>query len=134
MRQQFERAGVWDLMRKRIPAATYTGAGDPLRIDCGYRPNGVIRMFHAVSLESDVELAKVLAFSMPALREGVSRLDGASLQLTAVVEPQPGTQADEEKQQEYEFAIRTMEKESILVVNSMEMERVAEAARRELRV
>ena len=51
MRSEFERAGVWDLMRKRIAAAEYTRPGDPLRIDVGYRPNGVVRMFHAVSLD-----------------------------------------------------------------------------------
>ncbi len=34
---EFERAGVWGLMRKRIAAAMYTRPGDPLRIDCGYR-------------------------------------------------------------------------------------------------
>ncbi len=37
LRQEFERAGVWGLMRKRIAASAYTRAGDPLRIDCGYR-------------------------------------------------------------------------------------------------
>src|ERR1700728_3940475 len=52
MRMQFERAGVWDLMRKRIAVSQYTRPGDPLRIDAGYRPNGMIRMFHAVSLEA----------------------------------------------------------------------------------
>ncbi len=37
MRDEFERAGVWGLMRKRIAASEYTRAGDPLKIDCGYR-------------------------------------------------------------------------------------------------
>jgi hypothetical protein len=37
MRTEFERAGVWRLMRKRIAAAQYTQVGDPLKIDCGYR-------------------------------------------------------------------------------------------------
>src|SRR5215472_16231226 len=74
MRGEFERAGVWDLLRKQIPASDYTRPGDPLRIDAGYRPNGVrhptdkdlsagaplIRMFHAVSLNPGVEMAKVL--------------------------------------------------------------------------
>ena len=35
MRDEFERAGVWGLMRKRIAAAQYTRAGDPLKIDAG---------------------------------------------------------------------------------------------------
>ena len=65
MRDTFEQAGVWALMKKKIAAAQYTHKGDPLKIDCGYRPNGVIKMFHAVSLDSDVDAAKVLAFTYP---------------------------------------------------------------------
>jgi hypothetical protein len=87
MRTEFERAGVWDLMRKRIAASEYTRPGDPLRIDAGYRPNGLIRMFHAVSLEPGVEMAKVLAFSSAGLRIGVERVEKAQLELTAVIEP-----------------------------------------------
>ena len=37
MRTEFERAGVWGMMRKRISASMYTQAGDPMKIDCGYR-------------------------------------------------------------------------------------------------
>jgi hypothetical protein len=84
MRTEFERAGVWGLMRKRIAASLYTRAGDPMKIDCGYRPNGVIRMFQAVSLENDVEAAKGLAYSAPQLRQGVERVESAKLELTAV--------------------------------------------------
>ena len=94
MRTEFERAGVWAMMRKRISAAEYTRAGDPLRIDCGYRADmrrttasGVVKMFQAVSLEGDVEAAKVLAYSAPQLRDGVGRVESAKLELTAVVEP-----------------------------------------------
>ncbi len=87
MRMQFESAGVWTLMRKQIAAANYTKPGDPLRIDCGYRPNGVVRMFQAVSLEADSDAAKLLAFSARGLREGVDRVEKAVLELTAIVEP-----------------------------------------------
>ena len=69
MRTEFEQAGVWELMQRRISAARYTRPGDPLQIDCGYRPNGVMRMFQAVSLAGDVEAAKVLAFSRADLRQ-----------------------------------------------------------------
>src|SRR5271156_5839125 len=41
MRNRFEEAGVWTLMRKQIAAANYPRTGDPLRIDCGYKPNGL---------------------------------------------------------------------------------------------
>src|ERR1035441_7647903 len=81
MRGEFERAGVWDLLRKHIAASKYTRPGDPLRIDAGYRPNGIIRMFHAVSLEPGVEMAKVLAFSAAGLRAGVERIEKAGLEL-----------------------------------------------------
>ena len=138
MRTRFEHAQVWDLMRRRIAAAAYTRPGDPLKIDCGYRPNGVVRMFHAVSLHTDVELAKVLAFSAPALRSGVERLEQAELELTAIVEPlrdgrgEPGE--DEDRIEQYRFGVETMEAEKIRVLTVNDLERVAETARRELRV
>ena len=138
MRMQFERAGVWDLMRRRIAAAAYTRPGDPLKIDCGYRPNGVVRMFHAVSLQSDVELAKVLAFSVPALRAGVMRVEKAELELTAIVEPLRGADGeiggDEEDVQQYRFGVETMEAQQIRVLTVNDLERVGETAKRELRV
>jgi hypothetical protein len=121
-------------MRKRIAAASYTRPGDPLRLDCGYRPNGVIRMFHAVSLEGDSELAKVLAFSVPALTEGVRRVENADLELTAVVEPLREAAGEAEHEDQYRFAVETMEARKIRVLTTSDMGRVAETARRELRV
>ena len=137
MRTRFEQAGVWELMRKRIAASTYTKPGDPLRIDCGYRPNGVIRMFHAVSLGGETELAKVLAFSMPAIREGVARVEAATLEMTAVVEPlrELGSKedgVDEEATEGYRFAVEAMEREGIRVMTTTDLPRMAETARREL--
>src|ERR1039458_632335 len=77
MREAFEGVGVWALGRRDIALANYGAKGDPLKIDFGYRPNGVIKMFQAVSLETDVDAAKVLAFSYPALREGLRRAGNA---------------------------------------------------------
>jgi hypothetical protein len=129
MRDGFERAGVWRLMRKRIAAAAYTQAGDPLKIDCGYR-NGRVRMFHAVSLENDVEGAKGIAYSAEALRAGVLRSEGAELELTAVVE-RISTVTDQEQ---YGFGVSVMEREAIRVLTVADLGRVAETARRELKV
>lgn len=138
MRMHFEHARVWELMRKRIAAAEYTRPGDPLKIDCGYRPNGVIRMFHAVSLEGDVELAKVLAFSAPALRAGITRVEHAELELTAVVEPLRNSngevQHDADAAAQYRFGVETMEAQQIRVLTVNDLERAADTARRELRV
>ncbi|MDW5265703.1 MULTISPECIES: DUF3037 domain-containing protein [Acidobacteriaceae] len=136
MRTEFERAGVWGLMRKRIAASLYTRPGDPMKIDCGYRPNGIIRMFQAVSLEGDVEAAKGLAYSAPQLREGVLRVESAKLELTAVVEPLRSVSSDieDEAMERYRFGVEAMEQQEIRVVTVSDLARVAETARVELRI
>ena len=66
MRDAFEKTCVWQLpeMRKYISVAQYTRKGEhPLKIDCGYRPEWGLHLFHAVSLATDVNSAEVLAFS-----------------------------------------------------------------------
>ncbi len=146
MRTQFERAGVWELMHKRIAAAKYTRPGDPLRIDCGYRPNGTIKMFHAVSLEGDLELAKGLAFSYREIEEGVLKMEGAKLDLAAIVEPRDAWEAkadgkkaggklaegDVDREERYQFAIDTMDAAGIRVLTTKRLEEVATRARQEL--
>jgi len=145
MRRQFEAAGVWNLMRKRIAASMYTQPGDPLRIDCGYRPNGVIRMFHAVSLEGDLEAAKVLAFGAAEMIAGVTRVEKATLELTAVVEPLRGllgndaeqvlsNGAEQDRIDQYRFGVETMERSRIRVMTVGDLPRMAARAREELRV
>ena len=149
LRTEFERAGVWDLMRKRVRAAEYTRVGDPLRIDVAYRSgvggasgvSGVsgplVRMFQAVSLEGGlgVETAKGLAFSSASLMAGVERVEGVPLELTAVVEPwRELGEADSEAEESYRFAVETMEEHRIRVLTTADLGRVAETARRELTV
>lgn len=140
MRTEFEKVGAWALMRKRIAASMYTRPGDPLKIDCGYRAQtqdattgGLIRMFQAVSLEGDVEAAKVLAYSAPQLREGVDRVESAKLELTAVVEPlrSIGTD-DDESTERYRFGVETMERQEIRVITLSDLVRAAATAQREL--
>ncbi len=142
MRKQFERAGVWALMRKRIAASMYTLPGDPMKIDCGYRPNGVIKMFHAVSLDGDLEAAKVLAYTAPRLRDGVVRVEGARLELTAVVEPLRALSVEDEEKHEFEdesveryrFGVETMEGQQIRVLTMNDLARAAQTARIDLRL
>lgn len=129
MRNEFERAGVWGLMRKKIPASAYTQSGDPLKLDCGYR-NGRVRLFQAVALDGDVEAAKSLAYSAATLREGVQRVEGVACELTAVVETVSSI-ADTEQ---YAFGVSAMEKEAIRVLTVADLARVAETAKRELGV
>ena len=154
MRSEFERAGVWELMRKRIPASEYTRPGDPLRLDCGYRfvpqgsgrseagmPGGTdagvgtVRIFQAVSLEGDLEAAKVLSYSAARLRAGVERVEHAALDLAAVIEPLRSVAGESsEAEDRYRFGVETMEEAAIRVVTLSDLSRVAEAAKWELRV
>ncbi|HWY20893.1 MAG TPA: DUF3037 domain-containing protein [Candidatus Acidoferrum sp.] len=128
MRQAFEQAGVWGLMRHDIAVDQYTHKGDPLKIDCSYQPNGEIKMFQAVSLQTDVDAAKVLAFSYPKIVEGILSVHRASALLTAVVED------DLDRSDEAVlFALATLEQGRIRVAAAGEMAGIAEVARRELR-
>jgi len=129
MRTEFERQGVWQFLRRAIPVEEYTHKGDPLKIDAGYRPNGVVRMFHAVSLETDVNAAKVLAFSYPQIREGIARKEEAKSELTAIVEPE--LDRDDEA---IAFALATLRENDIGVATVADMPRIADRARRELKI
>ena len=129
MRNAFETAGVWESLNKKIKVAKYTHSGDPMKIDCGYRPNGIIRLFHAVSLASEPDSAKVLAFSYPALAEGIARVEHAKTDLTAIVED--GLIQEDDGIQ---FAMQTLQQASIHVVPVSQLSVVAELARKELRL
>ena len=129
MKDAFERAGVWALMSKRIAAAQYTHRGDPLKIDCGYRPNGVIKMFHAVSLATDADAAKVLAFSYPELRDGIARVEQAKTELTAVVEAHL-----DRKDEQIAFALAVLERSRIAIRHTGDLPSIAITARAELRL
>jgi hypothetical protein len=127
MQQEFESAGVWPLMWRAVPVARYTRSGDPLKIDCGYSPNGTVKLFHAVSLATDVNAAKILAFTYPQLREGIARAEGKQAQLTAVVDDD--LPADDDA---VSFARETLERHAIHIASAGELPRIAAAAAREM--
>jgi Protein of unknown function (DUF3037) len=128
MRGAFEQAGVWQHMRKDIALAEYK-SGDPLKIDCGYRPNGVVHMFQAVPLATDVNAAKVLAFSYPELQDGILRTESAMSTMTAVIED--GLDLRDEQ---IVFALGTLQDANIEVATLRDMPAIAERARVELQL
>jgi hypothetical protein len=90
-----------------------------------------------VSLDPGLDTAKVLAFSVSALRSGVERVEKAELELTAIIEPAAlfgATDEDPERLEMYRFGVETMEEHHIRVLTTSDLGRVAETARRELRV
>jgi hypothetical protein len=127
MRSEFEAVGVWPLMQEKIPVSRYTRSGDPLKIDCGYSPNGTVKLFHAVTLGSDVNAAKVLAFSFPQLGEGIRKAEGKQALLTAIVEDDLAS--DNEA---VSFARETLEQNAIRVAPLGAMPQIARDAAREL--
>ena len=127
MRDAFEQAGVWKLMRHRIAVAQYTHKGDPLKIDCGYRPNGEVKMFHAVSLATEPETAKILAFSFPQIEAGILKAEQAKASLTAIVEDDLDRGDDA-----VAFALETLDNAGISVSPAEALVRLAESVRTEL--
>ncbi len=129
MRGEFERVGVWDLMWRDIPAAQFTRSGDPLKIDMGYSAGSQVKMFHALSLEHDVNAAKVLSFSFPRVAEGILRSQNQQAELTAIVEDElPG---DDES---ISFALETLRASEIKIASLQQMSQIANVAARELRL
>lgn len=129
MRGAFEQAGVWQLMWKDIAVAKYAGNGDPLKIDCAYRPENVIQMFHAVSLATDVNAAKVLAFSYQNFRDQMALAENADPNLYAVIEDEldwkdPGVA----------FALEALDRYGIDVATAAQMPAIAQRARAELKL
>lgn len=129
MQDAFESAGVWKALHQQIRASDYTHSGDPLKIDCGYQPNGVIRLFHAVALQTEPDSAKVLAFSYPALSAGIQERRRIKTDLTAIVDDNLNRE-----QSGINFGLNTLRQNSINVATISQLPDLAERARIELRL
>jgi hypothetical protein len=90
--EALRRARVFDDKRfeKRIPAEPLTHPGDPFHFDFGYRPpmaagkpNGHLKLLHALSLHRDHDLASVLSLTMGYVRSK------QPAELTAIIEGWP---------------------------------------------
>ncbi|MFZ0960461.1 MAG: DUF3037 domain-containing protein [Terriglobia bacterium] len=90
--EALRRAQVFDDKRfeKHVPAAPLTHPGDPFHFDFGYRPpmaagkpNGHLKLIHALSLHRDHELASVLSLTMGYIRST------QPAELTAIIERLP---------------------------------------------
>jgi hypothetical protein len=130
LRSAFEAAGVWALMRKKIAASEFGTKGDPLKIDCGYKPNGTIRMFHALALpdasETDAHSAKALAFSYPAMRAGIAQIWQSESELTAIIE------YPAQDNERAAFALDVLAQAHIRIATPRDLPALAEQARTEL--
>jgi hypothetical protein len=114
-------------MLRGISVAPFTGAGDPLKIDFGYRVGGEVKLFHAVSLKKNVEQALSLAYRYPKIAEGIARTESARSMLTAVVDDD-----FDRGLPQVEFALGTLKDFQVSVAAAGEMGGIARAARLDL--
>lgn len=130
MRTAFENAGVWDFMWKDIAVAKYTGPGDPLKIDCGYRPNDVIHLFHGLSFATGLDPAKALAFTYNNLRHQLPAAEAAEkCTLTAIMEDDLDV-----TDQGFVFALAMLQQHDIDIAEVRDLPQIAERARLDLKL
>jgi len=84
--QVFRGTGIWPRLERRLRVDEFTYAGDPLRLDYGYRRNGTRGFVQALSLSRDPGQAKVLAFTADAIRQ---KLDHTEFVAVTEAEPRP---------------------------------------------
>ena len=84
-------------------------------------------MYQALSLATDVNAAKVLAFSYPKLREGILRTEQADAALTAIVESELEREDDAMM-----FALETLSASGIIVAATAELPRIAASVRQQM--
>jgi hypothetical protein len=127
MRNAWEQAGVAKLVLP-VPVAAYTKRGDPFQFDFGYRVDGEIKLFQAVSLKTNVDAALMLAGRYPKIAPVMSAKTDAALALTAVVDDDL-----DRGQDTVQFVLSMMEEEKIRIAVEAEMPVIADVARREMR-
>jgi hypothetical protein len=88
----FRSEKILRLMERGVPAAEFTVAGDPMRIDFSYRRNGTRGFVHALALGRDPGQAKLLAFTAEAIR---GRLEHSEFLAVTEREPARGNTRDE---------------------------------------
>ena len=84
--QVFRTAGIWPRLERRVRVEDFTYAGDPMRLDYGYRHNGTRGFVQVLPLGRDPGQAKVLAFTADAIR---AKLPKTEFLAVTEVEPHP---------------------------------------------
>jgi hypothetical protein len=105
--QVFRGTGIWPRLQRHLRVEEFTYAGDPLRLDYGYRRNGTRGFVQALSLSRDPGQAKVLAFTADAIRQKL-----AHTEFIAVTEAEPHPQENPR----HRFIVGLLEERQISVV------------------
>ena len=126
MRKCFVDAGVWNLMDKRLAVADFTRRGDTLKLDCGYVDRGAsrYRVFHAVPLVKDSNVAKALAYSWPMIRDGIAAKQNLGCDMRVIV-----SNSLDPNDEVVMFGLETMERAGLLIAPLSKVPEFAEQAR-----
>jgi hypothetical protein len=108
-------------LERGIRVEEFTQAGDPMRLDCGYR-NGAHGFLHAVALGRDASQAKVLVYTAERIR---ARL--AKCEFTAITETEPLRENPR-----HQFIARLLAEQDISIVPLNRIEKFAEELRMRL--
>jgi hypothetical protein len=128
MNEAFSTAGVLELLQTDMDMGKYLGRQDPFRMDFGYRVGGVVKMFHAVSMATNVDQALALLCRYGEIEAGMRQEQLGAL-LTAVVDL--GLSLQEERSQ---FALDKLRQHSIGVRTLRDMTDIANEVRADFRM
>ena len=110
----FRQAGLWQRLDKRVPVAEFTHPGDRFRFDFAYRRNGERGFLQALTLERDVDRAKVLAYTMERVATRL-KAENATASCTAIVEALP-TEGPVEVNDTAQLSARILAEQEIALV------------------
>ena len=125
IKEEFAKAGVLELIQRDLDVEKYTGQGDPFRIDFGYRVGNVVKMFHAVSIASNVDQALALLYRYSRVATGM-RQEGLKVSLTAVVDEESALAEEKTR-----FAIGMLRQHSVRVKPVEKVVEIAGEVRRD---
>jgi hypothetical protein len=109
VKEEFAKAGVLELIQRDLDVEKYTGPGDPFRIDFGYRVGDTVKMFHGVSIASNVDQALALLYRYSRVAAGMQQ-EGLKASLTAVVD-----EAQASTEEKARFALAMLKQHSVRV-------------------
>jgi hypothetical protein len=130
MKDIFAETAVLQLLQKDLNLSQYIGVGDPFRIDFGYRLGSELKMFHAVSLKTNISQTQALelAYRYPRIKGGMDK-EQIQTSMTAVVD-----QAVPLWDERTRFTVGMLQENSVRVSMVEDMTEIAGEVRRELRV
>lgn len=90
--QVLRQVGMYQLIEKGVPAAEFTFAGDPTKIDYGYRRNGTRGFLQTISLFPTPGDVKSFAYTVQRIREKVHSSEFTAVTDTPLSEEKEGHQ------------------------------------------